>query len=100
MLKHFYEGKTILITGSTGFVGKVILEKVLRSFSNVKTIYISINGSKGEEYDIYKKKIKDSQIFDQLKIELGIKGWKKILKNKIVVLPLDFSQKILEVSPE
>lgn len=55
MMKEYYENKTILITGSTGFVGKVILEKVLRTFSNVKTIYISINGSKGEEYNIYKR---------------------------------------------
>jgi len=26
----FYEGKTLLLTGITGFLGKVILEKFLR----------------------------------------------------------------------
>ena len=61
MISNFYEGKTILLTGSTGFLGKVILEKILRSFSNVKKIYITIMGaSKGDEYNIYKREIKDS----------------------------------------
>ena len=42
MLTSFYEGKSILLTGSTGFVGKVVLEKILRTFPTVKTVYISI----------------------------------------------------------
>lgn len=29
-IKEFYAGKTILITGVTGFVGKVVLEKIIR----------------------------------------------------------------------
>jgi FlaA1/EpsC-like NDP-sugar epimerase len=35
MIKDYYEKKCILITGATGFLGKVILEKVLRTFPNV-----------------------------------------------------------------
>ena len=42
MLSDFYAGKTILLTGSTGFLGKVVLEKILRSLSVVKTIYLAI----------------------------------------------------------
>lgn len=30
-VRSFYEGKNVLLTGTTGFVGKVILEKYLRS---------------------------------------------------------------------
>ena len=29
-IKEFYKNKTIMITGCTGFIGKVILEKLLR----------------------------------------------------------------------
>jgi fatty acyl-CoA reductase len=43
MLKSFYEGKTILLTGSTGFLGKVVLEKIMRSLPGVKTIYLAIS---------------------------------------------------------
>jgi FlaA1/EpsC-like NDP-sugar epimerase len=30
-IKEFYSGKKVLITGCTGFIGKVIIEKFLRS---------------------------------------------------------------------
>ena len=43
MLKSFYEGKTILLTGATGFLGKVVLEKIMRSLPGVKTIYLAIS---------------------------------------------------------
>lgn len=36
----FYENKTILVTGTTGFVGKVILEKLLFILKNIKIIVI------------------------------------------------------------
>ena len=42
MLTEFYRDKTILLTGSTGFLGKVVLEKLLRSLPIVKTIYLGI----------------------------------------------------------
>jgi alcohol-forming fatty acyl-CoA reductase len=69
MFTEYYKGKSILITGTTGFVGKVILEKVLRTFPVIDTIYISIksSGNLGKAYDRYKHEIKDSQIFDALK---------------------------------
>jgi len=37
-------GKAILITGSTGFVGKVLVEKILRSCPEVGKIYLLIRG--------------------------------------------------------
>ena len=30
-IQQFYQGKTVFITGATGFMGKVLLEKLLRS---------------------------------------------------------------------
>jgi hypothetical protein len=53
MISDFYANKTILLTGGTGFlgkcdsrlffnVGKVVLEKMLRSLPNIKTIYLAI----------------------------------------------------------
>lgn len=44
----FYENKTILITGVTGFIGKVLLEKFLRQCSNVKKIYVLIRPLKSK----------------------------------------------------
>ncbi|KAJ0175829.1 hypothetical protein K1T71_008988 [Dendrolimus kikuchii] len=36
----FYKGKTIFITGGTGFLGKAIIEKLVYSCSDIKKIYV------------------------------------------------------------
>jgi hypothetical protein len=42
-------GRAILITGGTGFMGKVLIEKILRTCSDVDTIYILVRAKKGKE---------------------------------------------------
>jgi fatty acyl-CoA reductase len=42
-------GRAILITGGTGFMGKVLIEKILRSCSDVDTIYVLVRAKKGKE---------------------------------------------------
>jgi hypothetical protein len=42
-------GRSILITGGTGFIGKVLTEKVLRTCSDVDTIYVLIRTKKGKD---------------------------------------------------
>ena len=42
-------GRSILITGGTGFMGKVLIEKILRTCSDVDTIYVLIRAKKGKE---------------------------------------------------
>jgi FlaA1/EpsC-like NDP-sugar epimerase len=39
-VREFYEGKTLLITGATGFLGKALVEKVLRALPEVRRIYL------------------------------------------------------------
>ena len=41
-VKEFYRGKNVLITGCTGFLGKVILEKLLRSCPDIGQIYVMV----------------------------------------------------------
>nr|XP_046915090.1 fatty acyl-CoA reductase 1-like [Dermatophagoides farinae] len=48
-IKDFYNDKTLLLTGITGFVGKVLLEKLLREFStSLKCIYVLIREKKSQ----------------------------------------------------
>jgi fatty acyl-CoA reductase len=44
---EFYEKKSVFVTGGTGFIGKVLIEKLLRS-TNVATIYVLIRAKKGK----------------------------------------------------
>ena len=39
-IADFYAGRTIFITGATGFMGKVLVEKLLRSCPGVKCLYL------------------------------------------------------------
>lgn len=39
-IKEFYCGSNVLITGGTGFMGKVLIEKLIRSCPGIKNIYI------------------------------------------------------------
>lgn len=41
-VREFYRGKTVLISGATGFVGKILLEKILRSCPEIKRVYLMI----------------------------------------------------------
>lgn len=44
----FYKDKNVFITGGTGFMGKVLLEKLLRSCSGVKKIFLLIRPKRGQ----------------------------------------------------
>jgi Male sterility protein len=44
-----FKGKCIFITGGTGFVGKVLVEKMLRDCSELDTIYLLVRPKKGKE---------------------------------------------------
>ncbi|KAJ3639784.1 hypothetical protein Zmor_003121 [Zophobas morio] len=62
----FYNNQNVFITGGSGFVGKVLIEKLLRS-TNVHTIYVLIRAKKGHDAQKRFDDIFDSIIFDKLK---------------------------------
>lgn len=39
---EFYRGRSVLVTGATGFMGKVLVEKLLRSCPGVERIFLLI----------------------------------------------------------
>lgn len=43
----FYRDRSVFITGSTGFMGKVLVEKILRSCPGVKTLYLLMRPKAG-----------------------------------------------------
>ena len=46
---EFFAGRHVLVTGSTGFMGKVLVEKLLRSCPGVGTIYLLMRPKKGKD---------------------------------------------------
>ena len=45
----FFTGRHVFITGATGFVGKVTVEKLLRSCPDVAGVHVLVRGKKGVE---------------------------------------------------
>jgi len=61
---QFYNEKTVFITGATGFMGKVLVEKLLRS-TNVAKLYILMRPKKGVETEQRLKVLLSSAAFDR-----------------------------------
>jgi len=47
-IPEYYQDKVIFITGATGFIGKVLVEKLLRSCPEVQAIYCLTRPKQGE----------------------------------------------------
>lgn len=48
-IRDYFRGKNLLVTGATGFCGKVLVEKLLRSCEGVGKIYVLIRKKKNGE---------------------------------------------------
>lgn len=48
-IAEFYQDKCIFITGATGFMGKVLVEKLLRSCPGIDRVYLLLRPSKGKD---------------------------------------------------
>jgi len=46
-ISDFYAEKTVFITGATGFLGKIVIEKLLRACPLVKKIYLLTRHRRG-----------------------------------------------------
>ncbi|XP_014387836.1 PREDICTED: fatty acyl-CoA reductase 2 [Myotis brandtii] len=63
----FYGGKSILITGATGFLGKVLMEKLFRTSPDLKVIYILVRPKAGQTLQQRVVQILNSKLFEKVK---------------------------------
>lgn len=61
-IQKFFSGKTLFITGVTGFLGSVLLEKILRSCPDVDKIYALVRAKRGEEAQDRLKKLFNCEV--------------------------------------
>ena len=47
VITEFYQNRTILLTGVTGFLGQAIASKILRDLSQVRRLYVLVRSKKG-----------------------------------------------------
>ncbi|XP_063541183.1 putative fatty acyl-CoA reductase CG5065 [Cydia strobilella] len=65
----YYAKKSIFITGATGFLGKVLVEKLLRCCPELEAIYLLMRDKKGQSSDQRLKGFLKCSVFNRLQEE-------------------------------
>lgn len=47
-VQEFFRDAVVLVTGGTGFLGKILIEKLLRTCPHIKHVYVLIRTKKGQ----------------------------------------------------
>ncbi|XP_053622047.1 putative fatty acyl-CoA reductase CG5065 [Plodia interpunctella] len=68
-IPEFYKGKTIFITGGSGFMGKVLIEKLLYSCPDIDRIYLLLRSKRGVGAESRLAQIYSSACFDRLRAQ-------------------------------
>ncbi|XP_012265501.2 putative fatty acyl-CoA reductase CG5065 [Athalia rosae] len=74
----FYAGRSIFITGGTGFMGKVLIEKLLRSCPGIGEIFLLMRAKKGTSIDERLSQMLSLPLFDKLR-ETDASVFKKLI---------------------
>ena len=101
MIADALKGKTILVTGSTGFLGKSIVEKCLRSIPDIARINLAIRSSaRRPAVERLEREVLSSPAFKRLKDELGEDAFAKLVAAKLGVIEIDLGRDGLGLSDE
>ncbi|CAD6208193.1 GSCOCG00010446001-RA-CDS [Cotesia congregata] len=86
-IQKFYSGKIIFVTGASGFMGKVLLEKLLYRCSDLTRIYILLRAKRGRSPEMRLDDMLKLPVFDRVRTN------KPHVLSKIKVLPGDILEK-------
>ncbi|PSN39593.1 Fatty acyl-CoA reductase 1 [Blattella germanica] len=68
-IQEFYDNQDVFITGGSGFMGKVLIEKLLRSCRGINKLYILMRSKKGKDIEQRLADIINMPLFDVVKKE-------------------------------
>jgi long-chain acyl-CoA synthetase len=103
-IQEFFTGKTVLVTGATGFLGKALVEKILRSLPGIRRVYLLIRPKERASRQVdaderFWGEVLKSSIFDRLKSDLG-PGFDGFVEERIAVVNGDLTDERLGVSDD
>ncbi|KAI5712636.1 hypothetical protein M8J76_011498 [Diaphorina citri] len=93
-IQAFYANKTIFITGASGFLGTLILEKLLRTCKDLRKVYVLFRSSKRKPMKARLVEYFKDPVFDKMKAE------NPKYSTQVTCIEGDLSQDNLGMSPE
>src|SRR6202521_2640944 len=97
-LEEVLRSRRILITGGTGFLGKVLLSILLRHHPEIERIYLLIRGDRRSSHLRFRREILDSPALSPVREHLGA-HFDRHLEEKVAIVPGDISEPGL-ISPD
>ncbi|GBP48669.1 Putative fatty acyl-CoA reductase CG5065 [Eumeta japonica] len=91
-----FSGKSIFLTGGTGFIGKVLMEKLLRRCPDISKIYMLIRPKKGKSSKQRLLEIFNHDLFQQLRDIYTLDE----LASKVIMIDGDIASEGLNLSQE
>ncbi|XP_011877673.1 PREDICTED: fatty acyl-CoA reductase 1-like [Vollenhovia emeryi] len=91
-IPQFFAGCNVLITGGSGFIGILLIEKLLRCCPNIGKLYIFMREKKDKKPDERFKQHFDSPVYDRLKKE------QPNYNSKIIMIEADMTKLNLGLS--
>eukprot|EP00750_Incisomonas_marina_P014133 INCI17608.4.p1 GENE.INCI17608.4~~INCI17608.4.p1 ORF type:complete len:1235 (+),score=194.75 INCI17608.4:93-3707(+) len=99
-MEKFYAEHVCFVTGATGFVGKVLVEKLLRWQPTGPLIYVLIRPRQDESAtDRLHREIVGSPIFTRLKKEIGEKAFSKVVARRLRAVEGDLLKQNVGLAP-
>jgi long-chain acyl-CoA synthetase len=90
-LEQILRKRRILITGATGFLGKVLLYLLLRHHPEVERIYLLIRGDRKSSLNRFRREVLDSPAMTPLREHLG-KRFDRYVEERVTVVAGDITE--------
>ncbi|XP_060173760.1 fatty acyl-CoA reductase 3-like [Lycium barbarum] len=90
-IHQFLQGKTLLITGATGFLAKLLVEKILRVQPNVKKLYLLIRASDNNSArERFTDEVMKSELFNVIREKMSV-NLCSLVEEKVFAISGDIS---------
>ena len=90
-LEQILRKRRILITGATGFLGKVLLYLLLRHHPEIERIYLLIRGDRKSSLNRFRREVLDSPAMTPLREHLG-KRFDRYVEERVTVVAGDITE--------